>query len=53
MTAVIISLGGFAGIDSKEVASPFAAVHPTMKDNKLWLMMDTTKEALKGAHQAR
>ena len=49
VTAVIISVGGFLGIDSKDVAAPFAAVHPTMKDNKWWLTMDTTKDILKGA----
>jgi sporulation protein YlmC with PRC-barrel domain len=49
VTAVIISVGGFLGIDSKDVAAPFAAVHPTMKDNKWWLTMDTTKDVLKGA----
>jgi sporulation protein YlmC with PRC-barrel domain len=49
VTAVIISVGGFLGIDSKDVAAPFAAVHPTKKDNKWWLTMDTTKDALKSA----
>jgi sporulation protein YlmC with PRC-barrel domain len=49
VTAVIISVGGFLGIDSKDVAAPFSAVHPTMKDNKWWLTMDTTKDALKSA----
>ena len=44
-----ISVGGFLGIDSKDVAAPFAAVHATMKDNKWWLTMDTTKDALKSA----
>jgi hypothetical protein len=49
VTAVIISVGGFLGMDTKDVAAPFAAVHPTMKDNKWWLTMDTTKDALKSA----
>jgi hypothetical protein len=49
VTAVIISVGGFLGIDYKDVAAPFSAVHPTMKDNKWWLTMDTTKDALKSA----
>src|SRR6202035_2959773 len=45
ITAVILSVGGFLGMDTKDVAAPFDAVHPTMKDNKWWLTMDTTKES--------
>ena len=33
ISAVIISVGGFLGIDSKDVAAPFSSVHATMKDN--------------------
>ena len=28
---------------------PFEAVHPTMKDKKWWLAMNTTKDSLKSA----
>ena len=28
---------------------PFEAVHPTMKDKKWWLVMNTTKDSLKSA----
>jgi sporulation protein YlmC with PRC-barrel domain len=49
VTAVIISVGGFLGIDTKDVAAPFQAIHTTMKDNKWWLVMNTTKDALKTA----
>jgi sporulation protein YlmC with PRC-barrel domain len=49
ISAVIISVGGFLGIDSKDVAAPFSSVHATMKDNKWWLTMNTTKDALKSA----
>jgi hypothetical protein len=49
ITAVILSVGGFLGMDTKDVAAPFQAIHPTMKDNKWWLTMDTSKESLKSA----
>jgi sporulation protein YlmC with PRC-barrel domain len=49
VTAVMISVGGFLGIDTKDVAAPFRAIHATMKDNKSWLVMNTTKDALKDA----
>jgi sporulation protein YlmC with PRC-barrel domain len=49
VTAVIISVGGFLGIDTKDVAAPFRSIHTTMKDNKWWLVMNTTKDALKTA----
>ena len=49
VSAVIISVGGFLGMDSKDVAAPFKAIRATMKDNKWWLTMDTTKDALKSA----
>jgi sporulation protein YlmC with PRC-barrel domain len=49
ISAVIISVGGFLGIDSKDVAAPFSSVHATMKDNKWWLTMNTDKDALKSA----
>jgi sporulation protein YlmC with PRC-barrel domain len=49
VTAVILSVGGFLGMDTKDVAAPFQAIHATMKDNKWWLVMNTTKDALKTA----
>jgi PRC-barrel domain len=49
VSAVIISVGGFLGMDAKDVAAPFKAIHATMKDNKWWLIMNTTKDALKSA----
>ena len=33
----------------KDIAAPFQAIHVTMKDNKWWLVMNATKEALKTA----
>jgi sporulation protein YlmC with PRC-barrel domain len=47
--AFIVSVGGFLGIDAKDVAVPFSAVRATMKNDKWYLTMDTTKDALKGA----
>jgi len=49
VTTVILSVGGFLGMDTKDVAAPFHAIHTTMKDNKWWLVMNTTKDALKTA----
>ena len=49
ITAVIISVGGFLGMDTKDVAAPFQAIHATMKDNKWWLLMNTTRDTLKTA----
>lgn len=48
-TALIVGVGGFLGAGEKDVAVPFAAVKHTMKNQKIYLTMDTTKEALKAA----
>ncbi len=47
--AFIVSVGGFLGIDEKDVAVPFSAVHATMKNDKWYLTMNTTKDLLKNA----
>jgi hypothetical protein len=49
VTTVILSVGGFLGMDTKDVAAPFKAIHATMKDNKWWLVINTIKDALKTA----
>ena len=49
VTTVILSVGGFLGMDTKDVAAPFQAIHATMKDGKWWLVMNTTMDALKTA----
>ena len=49
INAVIIGVGGFLGADQKDVAVSFTAVKKTMKDNKVYLTLDTTKDALKSA----
>jgi hypothetical protein len=48
--ALIIGVGGFLGMGEKDVAVPFNAVRVTTKDNnKNYLVMNTTKDALKSA----
>jgi sporulation protein YlmC with PRC-barrel domain len=49
VSSVIVGVGGFLGVDEKDVAVNFSSVQKTMKDNKVYLTMDTTKEALKNA----
>jgi PRC-barrel domain len=49
-TALIIGVGGFLGAGEKDVAVPFNAVQFTNKNNNKWyLVMNTTKDALKDA----
>jgi sporulation protein YlmC with PRC-barrel domain len=48
-SALIVGVGGFLGAGEKDVAVPFSAVKHTMKDKKVYLTMDTTKDALKAA----
>jgi sporulation protein YlmC with PRC-barrel domain len=49
VNALIIGVGGFLGAGEKDVAVSFNTVKATMKDNKLYLTMNTTKDALKAA----
>ena len=49
VVALIVGVGGFLGAGEKDVAVPFEAVRPTMKDKKWWLVMNTTKDSLKSA----
>ena len=49
VTALMIGVGGFLGMGEKDVAVPFAAVHGTEKNSKWYLVMNTTKDALKSA----
>jgi sporulation protein YlmC with PRC-barrel domain len=49
ITAVIISVGGFLGMGEKDVAAPFEAILATQNGNESYLVMNTTKEALKNA----
>jgi sporulation protein YlmC with PRC-barrel domain len=49
ISTLIIGVGGFLGAGEKDVAVPFDEVQATMKDNKVHLVMNTTKDALKNA----
>ena len=50
VAAFIVGVGGFLGIGEKDVAVPFNAVRVTTKDNNKWyLVMNSTKDALKDA----
>src|SRR5467141_4338136 len=49
-TTLIVGVGGFLGMGEKDVAVPFNAVQATTKDNNKWyLVMNSTKDALKSA----
>ena len=49
VTAMIIAVGGFLGMGEKDVAVPFSSVRASEKNNKWYLVLNTTKEALKSA----
>jgi sporulation protein YlmC with PRC-barrel domain len=50
INALIVGVGGFLGIGEKDVAVSFESVAFKPKDNNKWyLVMNTTKDALKGA----
>ena len=49
VSALIVGVGGILGAGEKDVAVDFGAVKQTMKDNKVYLTMNTTKDALKTA----
>jgi sporulation protein YlmC with PRC-barrel domain len=49
VAALIVAVGGFVGVGSKDVAVPFSAVQSTTKNNRTYLVMNTTKEELTSA----
>jgi len=49
ITAVLVGVGGFLGMGEKDVAIPFSALHASEKNNKWYLVLNTTKDALKAA----
>ena len=49
VNALIVGVGGFLGMGEKHVALPFNAVKPTAKDGKVYLTLNTTRDALKAA----
>lgn len=48
VSAVILGVGGVVGSD-KDVAVPFNSIKKTTKNDKTYLTMDTTQDALKSA----
>jgi hypothetical protein len=49
VSALIVGVGGLLGIGEKDVAVAFDAIKHTTRDNKVYLTMDTTNDALKAA----
>jgi sporulation protein YlmC with PRC-barrel domain len=49
ISAFIVSVGGFLGLNEKDVAVPFDQVRASERNGKWWLTMNTTKDALKSA----
>jgi sporulation protein YlmC with PRC-barrel domain len=49
IASLIVGVGGFVGAGEKDVAVNFSDVKRTTKDNKAYLTMDATKDALKNA----
>lgn len=49
ITAAIVGVGGFLGMDEKNVAIPFDALTASRKNNVWRLTINTTKDALKRA----
>jgi PRC-barrel domain len=47
--AAIVGVGGFLGAGEKDVAVRFNAIKATKKNDKTYLTLDTTKDALKNA----
>jgi sporulation protein YlmC with PRC-barrel domain len=49
ITTLIVGVGGFLGMDEKDVAVPFEEVKMMQKDKSWRLVMNTTKDELKAA----
>jgi sporulation protein YlmC with PRC-barrel domain len=49
VTSFIVGVGGFLGAGEKDVAVPLEAIHTTTKNDKPYLVMNSTKDALKNA----
>ena len=47
VSAMIIGVGGFLGMGEKDVAIPFSALRASEKNDKWYLVLNTTKDALK------
>ena len=49
VSALIVGVGGFIGAGEKDVAVSFNTVKPTTKNNKTYLVMNSSKDELKAA----
>jgi sporulation protein YlmC with PRC-barrel domain len=49
INAAIVGVGGFLGAGEKDVAVNFSSIKSSMKNNKMYLTMDTSKDDLKKA----
>ena len=49
ISTLIIGVGGFLGAGEKDVAEQFDELQATTKDNRVHLVMNATKDALKSA----
>jgi PRC-barrel domain len=49
VTAVIIRVGGFLGVNQKDVVIPFKEMRVSTREGKSWLVIDRTKDELKMA----
>jgi len=49
VNTVIVGVGGFLGAGEKDVAVNFNSIKQSTKNDKVYLTMDTTKDALKSA----
>jgi sporulation protein YlmC with PRC-barrel domain len=49
ITSLIVGVGGFLGVGEKDIATKFQNVQLTKKNDKWYLTMDATKDALKAA----
>jgi sporulation protein YlmC with PRC-barrel domain len=49
INAAIVGVGGFLGAGEKDVAVNFNQIKPTKKNDKTYLTLNTTKDALKNA----
>jgi hypothetical protein len=49
VAAIIVGVGGFLGVDQKDIAVAFGAIRETTQNNKIRLTMNATKDGLKAA----
>jgi len=49
VTGLVISVGGFLGVGSKDVIVPFEDVNLQKKNDKYWLSINESKDSLKSA----